>query len=379
MAPEMLKNQPHDKTVDIWSLGVLLYELLHGFAPFGGINERDKIMKITSYDFKMGEHLTPNARDLISKLMKLNPLERIDFDHIFVHPWLKKFEDDYKMDMTRFRYDPEKSRNRSRSRSPNVSEVRVDKQKDTLDSKAKSPIDKNKEPHNNRFGKNDTDDKRGRSNSPMTSNYKSNNLGMKDVDSSLNVSNISNKMNTSNLNVKVPTDKNTRLEPEKKNSAMVASKSYENLKPLVQNPILNSNSRDNSRDNSIDRNLQKNNDRSKSPENRNRIFDGVAKNDPRFKEEKKIDNLSTKSLNKQGDTEKSGAKNSTNQAQDMKNEKKSYRAAKLSEVDDSILKEIEKANKLEDKLEKMMKTTKELYAQMPPFKSPVEQKKIEVR
>jgi len=229
MAPEMLKNQPHDKTVDIWSLGVLLYELLHGFAPFGGINERDKIMKITSYDFKMGEHLTPNARDLISKLMKLNPLERIDFDHIFVHPWLKKFEDDYKMDMTRFRYDPEKSRNRSRSRSPNVSEVRVDKQKDTLDSKAKSPIDKNKEPHNNRFGKNDTDDKRGRSNSPMTSNYKSNNLGMKDVDSSLNVSNISNKMNTSNLNVKVPTDKNTRLEPEKKNSAMVASKSYENL------------------------------------------------------------------------------------------------------------------------------------------------------
>jgi len=63
----------------------------------------------------------------------------------------------------------------------------------------------------------------------------------------------------------------------------------------------------------------------------------------------------------------------------MKNEKKSYRAAKLSEVDDSILKEIEKANKLEDKLEKMMKTTKELYAQMPPFKSPVEQKKIEVR
>jgi serine/threonine protein kinase len=34
MAPEMLKNEPHDYSLDIWCLGILLYELLHGHAPF---------------------------------------------------------------------------------------------------------------------------------------------------------------------------------------------------------------------------------------------------------------------------------------------------------------------------------------------------------
>lgn len=34
MAPEMLNNEPHDYSLDIWCLGVLLFEILHGHAPF---------------------------------------------------------------------------------------------------------------------------------------------------------------------------------------------------------------------------------------------------------------------------------------------------------------------------------------------------------
>jgi len=34
MAPEVVKEEPYSKAIDIWSLGVLLYEILHGYSPF---------------------------------------------------------------------------------------------------------------------------------------------------------------------------------------------------------------------------------------------------------------------------------------------------------------------------------------------------------
>jgi serine/threonine protein kinase len=41
MAPEMLANTPHNHTLDIWCIGILLYELVHGTAPFQGNNPKD--------------------------------------------------------------------------------------------------------------------------------------------------------------------------------------------------------------------------------------------------------------------------------------------------------------------------------------------------
>ena len=42
MAPEMILNKPHDHKLDIWCLGILLYELLHGYPPFKGRNDNEK-------------------------------------------------------------------------------------------------------------------------------------------------------------------------------------------------------------------------------------------------------------------------------------------------------------------------------------------------
>ncbi len=46
MAPEMIQDKSHDHTLDIWCLGVLLYELLHGKAPFKGRNDMEKCKNI---------------------------------------------------------------------------------------------------------------------------------------------------------------------------------------------------------------------------------------------------------------------------------------------------------------------------------------------
>lgn len=42
MSPEMIEGRPHDQTLDIWCIGILFYELLHGYAPFDGKNDIEK-------------------------------------------------------------------------------------------------------------------------------------------------------------------------------------------------------------------------------------------------------------------------------------------------------------------------------------------------
>ena len=62
MAPEMIKKLPHDKSLDIWCLGILLYELLHGYSPFRDANN-EKIMdnicsfSVIKFDPRLSNHV----------------------------------------------------------------------------------------------------------------------------------------------------------------------------------------------------------------------------------------------------------------------------------------------------------------------------------
>ena len=108
MAPEMIKNELHDHRIDIWSLGVLLYELLHGHAPHNGKSESEKIQQITNpdYEIKYSEKISSEAKDLISSILKINKNERPTFDQIFEHAWMKKYEKAFKMNIENFRFKP---------------------------------------------------------------------------------------------------------------------------------------------------------------------------------------------------------------------------------------------------------------------------------
>jgi serine/threonine protein kinase len=100
MAPEMIKNHPHDNRLDIWCLGILLYEMLHGYAPFKGRTDQEKCSNISmNKPIEFDPSLSPEVVDLIKKILQPVPINRISMLNIFKHPWMKKSEKIYDIDI----------------------------------------------------------------------------------------------------------------------------------------------------------------------------------------------------------------------------------------------------------------------------------------
>ncbi|XP_034665057.1 aurora kinase C [Drosophila subobscura] len=88
LPPEMVQGKPHTKNVDLWSLGVLCFELLVGHAPFYSKNYDETYKKILKVEYKLPEQISKAAAHLISKLLVLNPQHRLPLDQVLVHPWI---------------------------------------------------------------------------------------------------------------------------------------------------------------------------------------------------------------------------------------------------------------------------------------------------
>ncbi|OIW09335.1 hypothetical protein TanjilG_01306 [Lupinus angustifolius] len=90
VAPEVLKKKGYDGSkADIWSCGVILYALLSGYLPFQGENVLRIYRKSFKADYAFPEWISPQAKDLISKLLVVNPEKRYSIDDITKHPWFQ--------------------------------------------------------------------------------------------------------------------------------------------------------------------------------------------------------------------------------------------------------------------------------------------------
>lgn len=89
MAPEMVKNQKHSHEVDVWALGVLLYEMLHGYPPFRASRESEKYFNIVNCKFSFAEWVSEEAQDLILKMIQKDPKKRIKVKEILNHSFFK--------------------------------------------------------------------------------------------------------------------------------------------------------------------------------------------------------------------------------------------------------------------------------------------------
>ncbi|XP_077426675.1 ribosomal protein S6 kinase beta-2-like isoform X3 [Vanacampus margaritifer] len=77
MAPEILTRSGHNRAVDWWSLGALMFDMMTGSPPFTAENRKKTIDKILKCKLNLPPYLTIDAKDLIKKLLKKNPAQRL--------------------------------------------------------------------------------------------------------------------------------------------------------------------------------------------------------------------------------------------------------------------------------------------------------------
>lgn len=87
-APEVISGRLYaGPEVDVWSCGVILYALLCGSLPFDDENIPNLFKKIKAGAYALPSHLSPGARDLIPRMLLVDPLKRITLPEVRAHPW----------------------------------------------------------------------------------------------------------------------------------------------------------------------------------------------------------------------------------------------------------------------------------------------------
>ena len=95
MAPEVFESEDYNENIDVWSLGILLYEIFHGSSPFFGKSAFKIYKNIVAGNICFKKNLDPMVIDLILKILKINPNERPSVYDILEHPFMKSLENKF--------------------------------------------------------------------------------------------------------------------------------------------------------------------------------------------------------------------------------------------------------------------------------------------
>lgn len=90
MAPEIMKYRQYDTKADLWSLGIIFYQMLTGKPPYTANNHAELMENIEhkSIIFPMSIKISNSAIDLLTKLLKKISKERMTWEELFAHEWL---------------------------------------------------------------------------------------------------------------------------------------------------------------------------------------------------------------------------------------------------------------------------------------------------
>ncbi|KAF3051704.1 pkb-activating kinase-like protein [Didymella keratinophila] len=89
VSPELLTDKNACKASDLWAFGCIIYQLIAGRPPFKAANEYMTFQKIVGLEYSFPDGFPPLARDLVERLLVLDPLTRLPMEHIKAHPFFE--------------------------------------------------------------------------------------------------------------------------------------------------------------------------------------------------------------------------------------------------------------------------------------------------
>ena len=97
VAPEVLESKPYDKSVDLWSIGIITFLLLCGYLPFDDKHSEREIARQTiqdpvPYEKKIWDKYSPEAKAFVDGLLQKKPEKRYTIKEVLEHPWIKKMD-----------------------------------------------------------------------------------------------------------------------------------------------------------------------------------------------------------------------------------------------------------------------------------------------
>ena len=110
MAPEIMKGEEYNAKADVWSIGVLIYQLHFKKIPYQGVTEQDIYEKIKN-KIPYTKPKDPELRDLINHLLVEDPKKRFSWDEYFAHPFFTNHKEEeyinniFKVDKTKIGKD----------------------------------------------------------------------------------------------------------------------------------------------------------------------------------------------------------------------------------------------------------------------------------
>ncbi|EAA02947.5 AGAP012499-PA, partial [Anopheles gambiae str. PEST] len=92
ISPEVASRASHGLPADVWGLGCMLYTLLVGKPPFDTNGVKSTLARVVLSNYVLPVHLSSDVSDLIERLLRKNPAERIKLEEVLSHPFLSRYD-----------------------------------------------------------------------------------------------------------------------------------------------------------------------------------------------------------------------------------------------------------------------------------------------